>query len=248
MSALTDPDDEQDAAPEITTGDIVTDDESNDDRAVVVNVPPHTASEWNISGGYTVAHDNPDYPAHDGVALVFWEDDFLRVMPDYSGKWYCTAGHLNSLPASYYAFPASRLTRVGSVGKTRLRLSEIDPSPYHARTFRADENQSYISQIRREGTTEGTPFVRAVDGRYEIIDGHKRIWGANVAGLDTVWCNVHYMSDLGAAQEWARRHLADYDADPQSEAIARLRENLGDEHTADICEMVGMNGGSTDGG
>lgn len=64
-------------------GDWVEDSESEDSRALVVDVFEGPASAWGIfSLGKTVHEENPDYPASDRVVRVVFADAIQRKHPD----------------------------------------------------------------------------------------------------------------------------------------------------------------------
>jgi hypothetical protein len=73
-------------ATQLQYGDIVTDREDPEGRAIVVSTPSETISDWYVMGvGHTVADDNPTYPSDDPVVVVLWESQLNDEFPYYTG-------------------------------------------------------------------------------------------------------------------------------------------------------------------
>lgn len=80
--------------------------------AVVVNIPPKQADEWDAYGETTVAEDNPDYPASAPIIVVTYRDDLLedtqlaeKVAPNVP----IPLQELSKAGIKHYSFPAPRL-------------------------------------------------------------------------------------------------------------------------------------------
>ena len=108
-------DDEQDFA----AGEVVHDrDDDDPNDAVVVNVPPIPASEWDVHPlDKTLAEANPDYPADAQTVIVVFEEALTEYFETTD-----IAGELESqIPIAtladehvqFYAFPAPRLEATG---------------------------------------------------------------------------------------------------------------------------------------
>ena len=224
---------EADRTP-IRTGDVVVDgDDESGDEAVVVKSPGATADEWRVPGG-TVAETNPGYPADDRVVVVVFREQLDEHYPQYTGELPLALCQLNRDGVDYYSFPASRLRRVDRLEPREIDLDEIDPCPYHARNFVADENRAYIAAIRERGRPDPPPIVRDCGDRFELVNGHKRVWASHVAGLESIPCDVHYERDLYAARTWARYHLQGYDERERAVALRRIESHLDSQQAAYI--------------
>lgn len=82
-----------------------------------------------------------------------------------------------------------------------IELSLIDPSPYQPRiTMYPDELESIADSMSSDvGLMSAVIVRRKSDGRYELIDGHRRIEGAKKLGWEEVPADVKDMSDAQAA-------------------------------------------------
>lgn len=219
---------------ELSVGAVVEDTESDSDPAVVVNVPGTTAADWYVEGRGSVAADNPDYPDTDPVVCVVFEPDLETEFPLYRGRDPLPLGDLDAAGIEWYAFPENRLQQVGRRETVTVALDRIDPSPYHARTFRAADNEAFIDQIRHEGLPHAPPVARVAGERVELINGHKRVWAAHLAGRQTVTLRLFGMADVEAAKSFARHHLPEYDAAERATALERLRANFSRAEVAEI--------------
>jgi len=213
---------------EIDLGDVVVDRDVDDkNEAVVVNTPEEVAEDWYVPGRGQLDEDNPDYPSTDPVVVVVFRETLDEERPYYGGHRALILSDLNEDEIPIYAFPESRLRVVGAVGLPEISLEKIDPSPYHARTFNHAENDRYIEAIRERGRPKSPPLLRPVGERFEIVNGHKRIWASHVAGLDAVPCQVRRLGDQEAAEIWAQKHLGGYTPEQATAAVDRLHAQLG---------------------
>jgi len=213
---------------DIRCGDVVLDRDSDDpDEAVVVNTPSQIANEWRVQGRGLLHEDNPEYPADDPVIVVVYRSTLNESRPSYGGILPLKIARLNRDRINFYAFPESRLKVVDKLEPDEIPLEKIDPSPYHARSFSKSENQEYIEEIRERGQPRLPPLVRRVDNRWEVVNGHKRIWASHVAGHDSILCARKYLDDEEAARFWAEKHLEGYNPEQASVAVERLRSRLG---------------------
>lgn len=211
-------------------GDIVVDrDQADPDPAVVVNTPPVQVTEWYVRPlGCTVAEDNPTYPADDDVVAIVYKNELDEHRPYYSGHGHLDLGNLSRDGVSVYFYPESRLRPVGEIEPTPIPLDEIRASPYHARNFEAAANREYIVSIREQGNPKPTPLLRAVDDRFEVVNGHKRTWASHVAGLDEIQARVIHIDDWEAARRFVQHHLTGtYSHEEARVALCRLRERWG---------------------
>ncbi len=66
----------------------------------------------------------------------------------------------------------------------RLRVEEIEPSPYQARTnFDPAEVESLAQSIRENGLLQPVSVRRLPDGRWQLIAGERRLRACRLAGL-----------------------------------------------------------------
>lgn len=61
---------------------------------------------------------------------------------------------------------------------------------------------------------------------FEVIDGHKRVWAARQAGLNTIPANVWTIDEKQAIEQWAVYHYDDYTPGQQRAVVDRLRERF----------------------
>lgn len=222
----------------VRPGDVVVDtDDESPSEAIVVKTPNAVASSWRVPGG-TVADTNPDYPDDDPVAVVVFRDALEAEYPLYTGGMALALSQLGRDGLDYYAFPDARLRRVDRLEARELALDEINPSPYHARNFCLDGNRAYVAEIRERGKPDPIPLVRDCGGRFEVLNGHKRIWASYVAGLESIPCDVHYSRDLYAARMWARYHLHGYAPEERSIALQRIESHLDSQQAEYISDRI----------
>ena len=89
----------------------------------------------------------------------------------------------------------------------RVALEAIDPSPYHAAAFDVAQNRGYINQVRDRSFVGSFPVVRPLaEGGYEVVEGHKRLWVAREAGLDSHPVEVVDVDDWTAAERFVVDH------------------------------------------
>ncbi|RKD87654.1 ParB/RepB/Spo0J family partition protein [Halopiger aswanensis] len=214
--------------PFFESGDIVIDrDDDSPNEAIVVNTPPIEASEWHVPGRGTLTEDNPDYPSDDQVVIVIYRDTIEKTYPNYTGAGVIRSRRLNQDNVQTYAFPSLRLQQVGELEPKEFYLDRLEPSPYHARNFEFTENKEYIQAIREQGYPDPPPYIRDCGNRFEIINGHKRVWASHIAGLESIPCECIYVSDEVAARKWIWSHLDDYEAKEKATARERLRSKFG---------------------
>jgi hypothetical protein len=101
-------------------GDLVVDVEDADtdaDEAVVVNVPPVAARDWDAyttddGDTVSVAEDNPGYSPDAPVVVVAFADELGDARPEYDGNGPLALAPLTD-DVMVYGFPEARLDRVG---------------------------------------------------------------------------------------------------------------------------------------
>jgi ParB family chromosome partitioning protein len=226
----------------ISLGDVVMDKEHDMSGPVAVSRIPVSAEEWTVPGRGTLAEDNPGYPADDYVINVVFQDTLSEFYPYYSGIKPLALTELNERGVQFYAFPESRLRAVGRIKSHTIDISAIRPSPYHVRSFCVADNREFIASIRQRGDLDkNSPLLRPVGGKYskdapmfEILNGHKRVWAAHVAGLDDVTARCIYISDEQAARTFVNAHFDGYDASARQTARQAMHQRLGEETAQEV--------------
>jgi ParB family chromosome partitioning protein len=228
----------------VSLGDIVMDRETNTSGPVVVSRISASTEDWHVPGRGTLADDNPDYPADDRVINVIFQDTLSESFPYYSGIKPLALTELNESGVQFYAFPESRLRAVGRIKSHTIDLSVVRPSPYHARSFCAANNRNFIASIRQRGDLDrNAPLLRPVSDEhggpnstptFEILNGHKRVWAAHVAGLDSITARCIYVSDEQAARTFVNAHLDGYDASARQKATRTMHQQLGEETAREV--------------
>jgi ParB family chromosome partitioning protein len=214
-------------------GDVVVDRDDPAGEAVVVNTPPCETTGWTLRPTLTLAEDNPAYPDDDKVIVVVYRETLEETFPYYCGARPLQLSDLNDKGIKFYAFPESRLKKIDEINTRPVPVSKLRPAPYHSRRFSAQENLRLIARTERDENPPFPPLVQATDdGRLTILDGHKRVWAASVAGLNTIDCVNLYLNDWAAAGIFASCHLDRDDIrieeDAYEETIRRLHERWGD--------------------
>ena len=223
-------------------GDVVMDKEHNMSGPVVVSRISASAEEWTVPGRGTLADDNPDYPADDRVINVVFQDALSEFYPYYSGIKPLALTELNEKEIQFYAFPESRLRTIGRIKSHTIDISAIRPSPYHVRSFCAADNREFIASIRQRGDLDkNSPLLRPVGDEcsedtstFEILNGHKRVWVAHVAGLNHITARCIYISDEQAARTFVNAHFDGYDASARQTARRAMHEQLGEETAREV--------------
>jgi ParB family chromosome partitioning protein len=206
-----------------------TETETETDKAVVVNVPPVTAKEWDVfDRGTTVAEDNPRYRSDAPVAIVVFMPELDSEFQYYSGVAPLTLTRLNGSGVNWYAFPQPRLRKVDSKGPATVDINQIQPLRYHSRTFSVSHNRQFIEEIAARGQLSRAPLVWANhtdSDSLTLLDGHKRVWAGHVAGLETIQVLGMYLDDETATRVWANRHLGGYTRAERNCAKERLKKS-----------------------
>ena len=72
-----------------------------------------------------------------------------------------------------------------------IPLSEIDPFPKHPFKVKDDEDMLHLAEsIRDNGIITPATVRRKNDGRFELLSGHRRMRACQIAGLDSMRCEV----------------------------------------------------------
>jgi len=76
-----------------------------------------------------------------------------------------------------------------------IPLSQIDPFPDHPFRVRDDEDMmNLVESVRANGVITPATVRKKEDGRYELLSGHRRMRACQLAGLDTLRCEIGEMS------------------------------------------------------
>ena len=76
-----------------------------------------------------------------------------------------------------------------------IPLDEIDPFPDHPFKVRDDEDMmNLVESVRTNGVLTPATVRKKEDGRYEMLSGHRRYRACQLAGLDSLRCEVVDMS------------------------------------------------------
>lgn len=72
-----------------------------------------------------------------------------------------------------------------------IPIEEIDPFPDHPFKVRDDEDMmNLVESIREYGVLTPATIRKKEDGRYEMLSGHRRMRACELAGLETIRCEV----------------------------------------------------------
>ena len=72
-----------------------------------------------------------------------------------------------------------------------IPLPEIDPFPDHPFKVRDDEDMlNLVESIKVNGVLTPATVRKKKDGRYELLSGHRRMRACELAGIDTLRCEV----------------------------------------------------------
>jgi hypothetical protein len=139
-------------AETIRPGDRVHDqDDAEPNDAIVMTLPPMTASEWDVeSRDCTLADDNPDYPDDAAVVVVCFVDDLLEYGPpfDPTEQNELSLSTLNESGVHYFTFPAPRLTVLESPA---TGIAHAEP------TTETEESEPSTSSTPTEDSSDTEP-------------------------------------------------------------------------------------------
>jgi ParB family chromosome partitioning protein len=99
-----------------------------------------------------------------------------------------------------------------------VAVSEVQPSPLTARTVPDEEGlEELVQSVRQDGLLYPIK-VRAVDGKYEVVCGHRRLEAIKRLGLETVRVEVVEMDDGQALRAGLAENLKRASLHPLEEA------------------------------
>lgn len=96
-----------------------------------------------------------------------------------------------------------------------IRIDAIHPAPWSAGDWDTSDNRQYIEEVRDQGFVGSYPVVRPISGDlehpgsegFEIVEGHKRIWVCEQAGLTTHPVVIVDIDNWAAAQRFVADHF-----------------------------------------
>ena len=109
-------------------------------------------------------------------------------------------------------------------GLSKIRdipLSEIDEFPDHPFKVNLDEDmEQLVDSIRRNGVMTPATVRQKEDGRYELVSGHRRRKACELAGLDSLRCEVKELSRDEAVIVMVESNLQRTEILPSEKAFA----------------------------
>ncbi len=102
-----------------------------------------------------------------------------------------------------------------------IPLAEIDPFPDHPFIVRDDEDMiSLAESIKENGVLTPATVRKKEDGRYELLSGHRRMRACELAGLNTLRCEIVEMNRDEATIFMVESNLQRSDILPSEKAWA----------------------------
>ena len=166
-------------------GEVVRDrDDDDPNDAIVVNVPPIPASEWDVTAlDQTLAEANPDYPADAQTVIVV----FREVLTEYFEGTDTTGEFDSQIPIAtladehvqFYAFPAPRLEATGerythsSESEATEQATDEEQRDSDAESVgSADPNPAQATEIKTEGDAAAVDALaeRLTNNGMRVVD------------------------------------------------------------------------------
>lgn len=102
-----------------------------------------------------------------------------------------------------------------------IPLAEIDPFPDHPFIVRDDEDMINLAEsIKENGVLTPATVRKKEDGRYELLSGHRRMRACELAGLNTLRCEIVEMNRDEATIFMVESNLQRSDILPSEKAWA----------------------------
>lgn len=102
-----------------------------------------------------------------------------------------------------------------------IPLSEIDEFPDHPFKVNLDEDmEQLVDSIRRNGVMTPATVRQKEDGRYELVSGHRRKKACELAGLDSLPCEVKELNRDEAVIVMVESNLQRTEILPSEKAFA----------------------------
>lgn len=130
-----------------------------------------------------------------------------------------------SLPTLDELFSSQEERDNEKVGKFQIiPISEIDDFPDHPYKVRDNEDMYLLSEsIKSRGVITPAIVRQKEDGRYELIAGHRRKRACQMAGIDTLKCEVMDLNDDEATILMVETNFQRTDVLPSEKAFAYKR-------------------------
>jgi hypothetical protein len=138
-----------------------------------------------------------------------------------------------------------------------VRVADIAPSPYTARTMNDADHEKFVKETRERGHLLTYPTVRPVaegershdhghDRAYEVVAGHRRFDTARKAGLDTMAVRVADLDAWEAVERFVDDHVPIQGGDERymygqeeiDQMLARLREDWSDDRLREVAVLA----------
>lgn len=102
-----------------------------------------------------------------------------------------------------------------------IPLSEIDEFPDHPFQVKMDEDmEQLVDSVKRNGVMTPATVRLKEDGRYELVSGHRRKKACELAGLDTLRCEIKEMTRDEAVIVMVESNLQRTEILPSEKAFA----------------------------
>lgn len=151
------------------------------------------------------------------VERVHHNDRHLVLQGSHKGEGaqgeFIGTAFLSHVDEIYQNPPDSRYPDAGRHHVALIDVHAVNPSPLHVREFEREGNEDYIREVQDDGWTGSYPVVRETDEGYELIAGHKRMWIARQAGLQSHPAKVVAASAWEAQRRFLYDHLPCSDTD-----------------------------------
>ena len=105
-----------------------------------------------------------------------------------------------TLPTFDDIFSTQEMRDEEKLAKIRdIPISEIDDFPDHPFKVRDDEDMTQlVESVKERGVITPATVRQKEDGRYELISGHRRKRACELAGFETLRCEVFYLTRVEA--------------------------------------------------
>lgn len=121
-----------------------------------------------------------------------------------------------------------------------IPIAEIDDFPGHPYKIREDEDmEALIESIREHGVLTPATVRQKEDGRYELISGHRRKRACELAGIETLRCDVVELDRNAAVIRMVDSNCQRSKILPSEKAHAYRMKMEALDHQGKTCGQVG---------
>ena len=121
-----------------------------------------------------------------------------------------------------------------------IPIAEIDDFPGHPYKIREDEDmEALIESIREHGVLTPATVRQKEDGRYELISGHRRKRACELAGIETLRCDVVELDRDAAVIRMVDSNCQRSKILPSEKAYAYRMKMEALDHQGKTCGQVG---------